>query len=499
MSTVRRVTKNALLLNIARIISTLGKFFLFIYIARILGQEVLGQFSFAIVFTSFFAIIISLGMDDYLVREVARDTGTAEKYLGNMFIMRLLLSALVFCAMVIVVNILNYPPDTRLVVYIFGGYVVFTSFSFLVRANFRAFERMGWCALLETTEALFTTIIGLILIFTGFGLIPICLTFLASSIVNAIIGYIVNRKEFTRLEPEFDFQFWKSVLIKATPFAVSSLFLLYPQVDQILLASLKGADVVGKYTAAYNIVTAFSPVFMNFMIAIVPLISKYFISSKNMLGFVYEKSVKYLLIIAFPISVGAMVLAGKIVGLLYGGSYKDSILALQIIAWNCVLLAMNRPSFYLLGAINRQGTSAVITIAALVLSICLNLIIIPHFSYIGSAIITLINGILVIISSWYAVSKYGFQLSAIKLLWKPLAASAIMGLIIYAAEHMTNLDLPLLVLLGIIIYFVALIAFKGIARDDLSLFKQALHTRGSQKKAEVPQPDPGKQLSEVKN
>ncbi len=499
MSAVRRITKNAVLLNIARIISTLGKFFLFIYIARVLGQETLGQFSFAIVFTSFFAIVISLGMDDLLVREIARDNTLSQKYLGNMFTMRLLLSLLVFIFIVITINVMDYPSSTRSAVYIFGGYAVFTSFSFLFRANFRAYEKMEWDALLEIMEALFTTIAGIILIFTGYGLIALCMIFLISSVINAVIGFAINHRSFTRFKPMFDFPFWKNVLIKATPFAVFALFILYPQVDTILLTSFKGSAVVGKYSAAYYILTAFSPVIMNFMIALVPLISRYFLSAQTMLGFVYEKSVKYLLIIAFPVSVGAAVLAAKLIGLLYGNGYEDSVFALQILAWNCILLALSRPMFYVLGAINRQGTCAVITISALALSISLNVILIPHLSYIGSAMITLINGVLVILASWYATSKYGFPLQVFKVFWRPLVASLIMGFIVYGVDSVSNANLPVLVFLGIIIYVISLIGLKGIAGDDWNLIKEALHLRSRQVKAEPAQPDSSKQLADIKN
>ena len=497
MSAVRRITKNAILLNMARIISTLGKFFLFIFIARELGQETLGQFSFAIVFTSFFAIVISMGMDDLLVREVARDNRSSEKYVGNMFVMRMLLSLAIFIIIIILINILNYPLETRLAVYIFGGYVIFTSFSFLFRANFRAFEKMEWDALLEIIESLLTTAVGLLLIFTGFGLIALCLTFLISSILNAAIGLIINRRKFSRLKLKTDFQFWKDTIVKSAPFAVFALFILYPQVDTILLSSLKGAAVVGKYTAAYYIVTAFSPVVMNFMIALVPVISRYFISAKNMLAYVYEKSVKYLLLIAFPVSTVATILAEKIIVLLYGTGYGDSVLALKILAWNCVLLAMSRPMFYVLGAINRQGTCAVITISALTLSICLNILIIPYWSYLGSAVITLINGVLVTLASWYATSKYGFTLPLLKNILKPASASIVMGITVYAVDAVSGASLPVLILLGIIIYILFLIITRSINKDDLELIKAAFQKRKIFDKAQITRDDSGKKIQKT--
>jgi len=147
---------------------------------------------------------------------------------------------------------------------------------------------------------------------------------------------------------------------------------------------------------------------------------------------------------------------------------------------------MSRPMFYVLGAINRQGTCAVITLSALSLSICLNLFAIPRWSYIGSGAITLINGTLVTLAAWYTTRRYGFPLPAARILWKPALASSIMGVAVYLLDSFSNAGLPALVLLGAAVY----LAFIGILRsftgDDWYLFKEVLRGRRRQEKAESP-------------
>jgi O-antigen/teichoic acid export membrane protein len=485
------------MLNVARIISTLGKFFLFIYIARVIGEESLGQFTFAIIFTSFFAIVISLGMDDLLVREVSRDNDSSAKYLGNIAAMRLLLSLIVFIAIVVTINIMDYPSDTKLAVYIFGGYIVFTAFSFMFRANFRAFEKMEWDALIEILEALITTGAGLILIFSGYGIIALALTFLIASVISTVASFVINARKFTSPRLEFDMGFWKTTLKKATPFSVFALFILYPRVDTILLSSLKGDAVVGYYNAAYQIVMAFSPVVMNFMIALVPLISRYFISARTMMGFAYEKSFKYLVLLAFPASVGGMVLAHRIIPLLYGSGYGDSVIALQILVWNCLLLAMSRPMFYILGAMNRQGTCAVITFSALILSIGLNYLAVPRWSYIGSGAITILNGCLVTFAAWYATSKFGFTLPFARLIWKPLVASSIMGAAVYVLDATVKVNLFALIFLGVGVYIIMLGVTKTFSKDDLALLKELFHkSSNNREKVETPRNTAANRLHE---
>ncbi len=491
MSTVRRFGKNAILLYSARLISTLGKFFLFIYVARVLGEATLGKFTFATVFTSFFGIIISLGMDDLLVREVARDKTTSGKYLGNIALIRLLLSLVVFACIIITINIMDYPADTRLAVYIFGGYIVFTAFSFLFRANFRAYEQMEWDALLEVLEALITTGGGIMVILAGGGLIGLSLTFLGAAVINTIVGIGLNRWKFARPKIEIDVPFWQRTIVSAAPFSVFALFLLYSRVDTVMLSVMKGDEIVGNYNAAYQVVLAFNPLVMNFMLALVPLLSRYFISARTMLGLAYEKSFKYLVIIGFPVSVGGMVLADKLIPLLYGPGYDEAVIALRILSWNCLLLTMSRPMLYVLGAINRQGTCALITIAGLAVSLALNYLTIPRWSYIGSGAATLISGALVTLAAWYATGKFGFPLRLGATVFKPMLASLIMGVVIYLADSQWRTGLPALILLGTGVYVLLLYTLKSFSRDDWSLLGQAVGI-GGRTAAPLPESSPAK-------
>jgi len=111
----------------------------------------------------------------------------------------------------------------------------------------------------------------------------------------------------------------------------------------------------------------------------------------------------------------------------------------------------------------------------------------------------LINGILVIIASWYANHKYGFPLALFKVFWKPAAASFVMGAALFAANMIPGVNLFLLLLLGIFVYIVALIVFKGIAKDDLNLLTEALHLGKGRKKDEPTQSGSSNRLTEVKD
>jgi len=90
-----------------------------------------------------FAVFSDWGYNTLLIREVARDKSQASKYLNNVLCMRALISFVIFAIIVITINLIGYPTDTKNVVYLFGIYTLVVSFSAIFKVTFRAFEKMN--------------------------------------------------------------------------------------------------------------------------------------------------------------------------------------------------------------------------------------------------------------------------------------------------------------------------------------------------------------------
>lgn len=475
MSTVQRIAKNAITLYAAWIVGVILSLVLTVFVARILGDVIYGKYTFALVFTGFFGVLTNLGTDVVLIREVARDKSKATKYLGNFVVIRLILSAIVLALIALTINLMNYPWDTIIAVYIFGGYTIITSLTAIFRVTFRAFERMEYEALINVLGRIITTSLGLLVLFMGFGLIELAYVFLVASIVNLILSVLICAKRFAKLKLEIDLDFWKKSIKIAIPFSLSNIFVMvYVRIDTIMLSIMKGDAVVAWYNAAYNLVLTFEPIVFVFMTTVFPLMSRLFISSEESLRVIYEKSFKYLILLGLPISVGGMVLAGKIIPFLFGAEFTNSIIVLQILIWDCLLLCMYRPIMYLLGSINRQGTMALIGLGGAAVNVGLNLLLIPRFSYVGAGITTLVTESLVTAVSWYAVSKYFYRLPVHKIMVKPLIASVVMGAIVYFCSQVTSMSLALLIVLGAAVYFILLYLIRAFSEDDRSLFQEVV-------------------------
>ena len=470
MNTIQRIAKNTAALFAAQFVVSILSLVLSIFIARSLGAVIFGKYSFALAFTAIFAVFSDLGYNTLLIREVARDKSQASKYLNNVLCMRALLSLIIFALIVITINVTGYPADTKSVIYLFGIYTLLTSFSAVFKVTFRAFEKMEYEAGINIFANIIRVSLGLLVLFLGYGLIELALVFLFSGVFDVLFSLLVCERRFVKPKIKLDFDFWKSTMKIALPLSMLSIFgLIYVRIDTIMLSMMKGDAVVGWYNAAYNLVLGFKPISRLFSSALAPLRSRYYVSSTDSLKMVYEKSFKYLFILGLPLALGITLLADKIILLFYGQQFSNSIIALQILAWDILLIFSYGPLGGLLVSIDRQNEMAVLAGITAFVNVILNLILIPHFSYVGAAIATIITETVLFGLYVYFLSKHFYTLPFREIVIRPIVASLVMGLFIYFCGSIILLPL---VILAAFLYFVTLYLIGGLSKEDIDLLRQ---------------------------
>ena len=123
---------------------------------------------------------------------------------------------------------------------------------------------------------------------------------------------------------------------------------------------------------------------------------------------------------------------------------------------------------YLLNAIDRQKLFTLTSGITTIFNILLNVILIPKYSYIGAAVATLISEILSFSMLYYLTSKNKFSINLAKIVAKPIIANiAMIGFVIY----LKNLHLILIISISAIIYFLVILAIKGIGKEEINLLQ----------------------------
>ena len=475
MNTARRIAKNTVSLITAEVVSKALMFFFVVYIARILGDSEFGKISFAIAYTGIFSIIVNLGLDALFVREVSRDKDSAAKYFGGFLWIRAIAACLTFLLIVVSINMMGYPADTKIVVYIMGAYVIINSIIALYKSVFQSFEHMEYQGFLKVLDRVILVPLGLILLYFGYGIIHVSGAYLVTGIITLAAGTILSFKRFVKPDLAWNPSFMKESITTALPFIMTAVFaLLYFNIDIVMLSIMKTDAVVGWYNAAYQIIAALLFIPGMFMSALYPVMSTYYKTSKETLILVYEKAYKYLVIAALPFGVGSMILADKFILLIYGEAFAQSANALKYLIWSGALLFPNYMFFGMLLAINKEKIRLWISAGAAGFNIILNFFLIPGLGHIGAAISTVITQFVMLILSYVYISRCLAKIDLVGLSVKPVVSALVMGLVVYSLREV---NIALVVSAGAVVYGLSLLLLKTFTKDDRIIVDRILRIK----------------------
>ena len=161
----------------AEITSKIIQALIFIYLARFLGKDDFGIFSFSISFSLIFMILADFGMGTLFVREISRKKEQASKFFSHGLAIKAVLAAISLALGYMFLNIMGYPQRTVYVASIMLLFAALQSFTELHFSIFRAFEKMHYEMILKVIRIL--SIAGLVLYLTknGHGIIAASLFF----------------------------------------------------------------------------------------------------------------------------------------------------------------------------------------------------------------------------------------------------------------------------------------------------------------------------------
>ena len=240
-----------------------------------------------------------------------------------------------------------------------------------------------------------------------------------------------------------------------------------------MLSYLAGDYSTGLYKSAYNIIYVFTTFFVVYQSVIFPIMSKFFKESDNLLKISFELSVKYLLLIILPLSVGVFFYAGPLVDLIYSNKYSLASVPVQILIWTVSFLYINGVASTLLNAISKEATVTKVYIAAAIFNVILNLILIPMFDYNGAAMATVLSEIIicVLFISQIFKTKYMPGINLLKNIIKLIISSAILAAVIYYL----NVSMWLAIPIGLVVFVVSLFITRTIDDSDKYIINELLN------------------------
>ena len=474
MNTIQRLTKNGLALFIAKTLAITFGFFYYIYTARYLGTEGFGILSFALAFTGIFSLLVDVGLSSLTTREISRNNSLANIYLGNIIVIKIFLSVFAFCLTMLTIIILDYSKEIILIVAIMFLSMIFTSFTQTFNSIFQAFEKMEYISIGYITNSFFMLAGAIIAINMNYGLLYFVLIYFVVNSIVMIYSMIVCTKSFVVPLIQIDLKFWKKLVAQSMPFWVTSVFIMiFFKVDMVMLSMMVDEVSVGIYAASYRLIDALAIMPSLVMSIVYPIFSKNYLNSKESLNLIFEKSQKFLILIAIPIGIGTTLLAEELILLIYGSQYVLSAIPLRILIWASVLSYVNSVPSTLLNSMNRQKILMKYTCIGAILNICLNYLLIPTMTYAGASIATVLTeftiGILLVYHIHNTNKKMILSLNGT--IYKAIISGLIMGFFVIT---FINYSIYYVIPGAALIYLILLILTKTFDKNEYKILKQIL-------------------------
>ena len=478
MTKVNNIAKNTSYLTLALILQKVISFAYFAFLARNLGPEYLGKYYFAISFTTIFAIFIDLGFINFLTREVAKRQEEAQKLLGNILSLKLLLTFLTSIVVVIFINIFNPDPLTKDLVYISIISMVLDSFTTTFFAVIRGFHNLKYESISSVIFQLIVLVFGVVAMVLHLDLRIIFATLALASVYNFIYSALILKKKLKlHLRFLFDPEVTRSIFMISLPFAWFAIYQrIYTYLDSVLLSVIAGDYYVGLYQVAFKIIFALQFLPLAFTASLYPAMSTYWLHNKPQLVVAFERAMNYLIIISLPIVVGTVLLASKVV-LVFKSGYTEATLPLQITMFSLLFMFLNFPIGSLLNACDRQRKNTRNMLIVMITSILMNLFLIPLWQATGASITVLVTNFLGFILGMRFVKDIIPTYRAVgnwKIFFKSALASILMGALIIAFK---SVNFVVLVAAATLVYFVILFILGGFKKADIFYIIQSFRKK----------------------
>ena len=474
------IGRNILSLIFSRVLSAVILVLIYFRLVSYLGPEAAGQYGLQAAYLVVFAYFVDLGIQQLVIKKMSESREEVGKYLSNYFGIQFLLGLVFASIMAAIVLNANYPPlvERALLVTTLGLFLSSMTMPFMAVIN--AFERFKIIAAVNFINAMINAVMMLVAITTNrsiffLAFIPV----LISTFDILVYSFIVNRK-FAPFTFKFDFKFWKYLLVLSLPFIPLTIFSIYNRIDSLLLPHLRNFMESGYYTAAYKFwdLLAFVPGALGAVLY--PYFAgKIFRGELNDARKVLETYTRFMIALAVPLTIGAYLLADKLLlTLLQDNSFAPAAPALWILVAAVSVLMIYVPVNTIMVS-QRTKTATAITGFTLFFNLTANLILVPRYGFVMAAIITFISELIQLIGYTYVVKTKVINFNYLSNYVKPVIAGLVMGVAVY---YLRQYNLFAVLAAGALVYLTVLLIVRFFHKEEWELLKDTLNYR---KKVEI--------------
>src|SRR6186713_2100217 len=236
MNPLRRVLGNTAIMLGAQVVTWSATLITTAALGYRLGVDAFGTLYLAMSFALLFGVLVEFGLNQQLVRGIAREPSLAGPYLVNALAIKLVLALVAYLVIIALVYLLGYNPEERLVIAVYCLILACNGASTTFTAVYQGRQRVVFASVGSIIEKVLVCILALTLLWLGFGVVTMAAVFVVGSLASALWQALCLRR-VARVEMRFNPVVIRTLVRGAIPFfAYWVLGSLYYRLDTILLS-----------------------------------------------------------------------------------------------------------------------------------------------------------------------------------------------------------------------------------------------------------------------
>ena len=479
MKESQRIAKNIGVMLVAEAIGFTLNFALTVIIARYLGVDRFGQYSFMMAFVLVFQLLADSGLSNIMIREIASNREHLPYQLGVTKSLIWLFSIVAFALIALAVNIVNPEKAVKVSIYIMGLAVLATVHAIGYSSVFRALEEMEYNAIGFVLHKILLLGLVVLVVKLKMGLPEIAGAYLVSNLFLWLLYYVITSLRYQRPKFIVDPKAWWYFISEAIPIGIASLTRRITwQIDILILSAIATSRSVGLFSAPYKIIQSMNMLPQTVALPLYPLYSRLAKDSILQLYSTYERSLRLMLLMSVPFVLILATFSRTIVLLLLGKTFEESHAALQILSLTLLFLFPTSQFVYFFSSIGKQKFYTIASLLGLGVNILLDLVLIPRLDFLGACIGTLVAEILLFATGIFYTKTVAEGVSFTRALWKPFAAGSVMLAVLLPFRDSHPYWIALGAVLGVFVYIFSVLLLKAFSKAELATLRESVRFLG---------------------
>ena len=447
------------------------------YVTRVFSSNDLGTYSFFNSIVTYFVLLATLGVANYGTKEISGNRTIIHKNFWGIYTLQLgatILSLTLYILLCLTFSLMQNP-----VAYILG--LSLLSKGLDISWLFQGLEDFRKITVRNITVKL----VGVIAIFLFIKSASDLYLYVFLLTIFELLGQLsmwLPAKEFIG-KPHFDLMYAKRhlkpvILLFLPQIAIS----LYVSLDSTMLGVLASARDVGIYDQALRLVNILLTLVTSLGSVMLPRVSNLLSSGDHKaVNKMHEMSFLIYNLVIFPIIAGMLIVNDDFVNFFLGQDFQEVRYAIAIMIFRMFFIGWtNIMGIQILIPHNKNKEFMLSTTIPAIVSVGLNLLLLPKLGYIGAAIVSVLTETLVWGIQFFYTHTYLREVPIIGSLIKIIISSGFMyGILLFVKQFLNvspMINVGLYVVLGAIIYISLILIFKVINLSELK--QQLLKNKG---------------------